>query len=228
MPNAFLEAVQAWLPVSRETSAQLAVYAGLLRKWNQAINLVGPRTIDDMWRRHFLDSAQLIPYLPKTHSLENLHVVDLGSGAGFPGLVLGLLTGCDMTLVESDRRKGEFLRKVIRDTECSTVRVLSARIENASLGTVDVVTARALAPLHQLLPLAEKFTNSDSVCLFLKGNTLDTELTEAKKVWHIESIDYASLTHPEGRILRIDHFTRRGSEATQVFGLKTQGKSDER
>ncbi len=208
IPGPVLEQIQAWTPVSRETSARLAAYAALLRRWNGAINLVSPKSLDDMARRHFLDSAQLIRYLPRGDDLNALHIVDLGSGAGFPGLVLGVLTPCRVTLIESDRRKCEFLRQVARETACKHVSVLTERIESAAPDGADIVTARALAPVSQLLSFAENILKPDGFCLFLKGNTLGAELTDAKKVWHIDSQELQSVTHPDGRVLRIDRFDR--------------------
>ncbi len=209
IPEPILEQIKTWVSVSRETSARLDAYAALLRRWNAAINLVGPTTLDDMGRRHFLDSAQLVQYLPQNDGLSSRHIVDLGSGAGFPGLVLGILSPCRVTLIESDRRKGEFLRQVIRETGCARVSVMTERIESALPRPADIITARALAPLSQLLPFTETLLKPDGFCLFLKGNTLGAELTDAKKVWHIESSEYPSVTHTDGRVLRISSFGRK-------------------
>ena len=150
--------------VSRETVARLTVYLDLLRRWQRSINLVGPATLADPWRRHFLDSAQLTAYVPPAAT----SLVDLGSGAGFPGMVLALLGVSGVHLIESDRRKAQFLREVARATG-TPVSVHAQRIEQMPGWPADVITARALAPLPHLHGLAERFLASDSVGLFLKG-----------------------------------------------------------
>ena len=130
------------LNVSRETYDKLAEYLNLLRKWQQKINLVGPRTLEDPWTRHILDSAQLVEQIPPG----SRHIVDLGSGAGFPGLVIGILMDVPVSLIEVDKRKAAFLRQVKQAVDASNVGIINQRIENVSI-TADVITARALAPL---------------------------------------------------------------------------------
>ena len=192
------EAFAASLGVSRETLDRLTVYLDLLHRWQRAINLVGPATLADPWRRHILDSAQLLTHLPAgTTSL-----VDLGSGAGFPGMVLTVLGVPGVVLIESDRRKAQFLREVARATG-TEVTVRAERIENLAGWPADVVTARALAPLPRLLPLAERFLAADSVCLFLKGYNAERELTQALKSWHMVPEMFASLSAPTGTVLKL-------------------------
>jgi 16S rRNA (guanine527-N7)-methyltransferase len=192
------EAFAASLGVSRETLDRLTVYLDLLHRWQRAINLVGPATLADPWRRHILDSAQLLTHLPAgTTSL-----VDLGSGAGFPGMVLTVLGVPGVVLIESDRRKAQFLREVARATG-TEVTVRAERIENLAGWPADVVTARALAPLPRLLPLAERFLEADSVCLFLKGYNAERELTQALKSWHMVPEMFASLSAPTGTVLKL-------------------------
>jgi 16S rRNA (guanine527-N7)-methyltransferase len=192
------EAFAASLGVSRETLDRLTVYLDLLHRWQRAINLVGPATLADPWRRHILDSAQLLTHLPAgTTSL-----VDLGSGAGFPGMVLAVLGVPGVVLIESDRRKAQFLREVARATG-TEVTVRAERIENLAGWPADVVTARALAPLPRLLPLAERFLAADSVCLFLKGYNAERELTQALKSWHMVPEMFASLSAPTGTVLKL-------------------------
>jgi 16S rRNA (guanine527-N7)-methyltransferase len=192
------EAFAASLGVSRETLDRLTVYLDLLHRWQRAINLVGPATLADPWRRHILDSAQLLTHLPAgTTSL-----VDLGSGAGFPGMVLTVLGVPGVVLIESDRRKAQFLREVARATG-TEVTVRAERIERLAGWPADVVTARALAPLPRLLPLAERFLAADSVCLFLKGYNAERELTQALKSWHMVPEMFASLSAPTGTVLKL-------------------------
>jgi 16S rRNA (guanine527-N7)-methyltransferase len=139
---------QQRLAVSRETLDRFRAYAELLTKWNRAINLVSPRSLDDLWNRHFLDSAQLRTYLPPTPPSGERSILDVGAGAGFPGLVLALL-GCGRVhLVEADRRKAEFLREAARVTGAAA-EIHAQRIEDVPLLPVDVVTCRAFAPSHK-------------------------------------------------------------------------------
>jgi 16S rRNA (guanine527-N7)-methyltransferase len=192
--------------VSRETLARLAAYADLLTAWNQRLNLVGRGTVADLWRRHFLDSAQLHPLLPAGART----LVDLGSGAGFPGLVLAIMGGPHVHLIESDQRKAVFLREAIRVTQAPAT-VHATRIEAAPPLTADVVTARALAPLDALLDLAGRFVRPHTVCLFLKGRAAGDELTLAAKRWKMSADLLPSRSDPTGVILRLDHIERSGS-----------------
>jgi len=200
-PDEFRQAV----PVDDEVLEKLATYAALLTKWQKAINLVGSRTIADVWRRHILDSAQLYPLLPK--DAETL--VDLGSGAGFPGLVLAMMGVPDVHLVESDHRKAAFLTHVSRETN-TDVTVHARRIEMMPPMVADVITARALAPLPKLVGLAARFAGPSSVCLFLKGQDVDSELTETTKSMKMEVERMPSLTAPSATILRLRGLIDRG------------------
>ena len=184
------------IPVSRETLDRLSLYAELLIKWQARINLVGPATLPDLWRRHFLDSAQLAAHLPAGP------VLDLGSGAGFPGLVLAILGHGPVHLVESDQRKCAFLREAARLTGAEVV-IHSQRIEGLQNFSVAAVTARALASVAKLLEWAEPFLEPDTQCLFLKGQRCDEELTEAAKQWHITIERIPSLSDPSGLILHL-------------------------
>ena len=192
------EAFGEQLDVSRETLERLSVYLELLRRWQRAINLVGPATLAEPWRRHFLDSAQLAAHVPAAAT----SLVDLGSGAGFPGMVLALLGVHGVHLIESDRRKAQFLREVARATGAS-VAVHAERIEQMPGWPAGVVTARALAPLPRLLALAERFLASDSVCLFLKGKSGEHELTDARVSWHMVAEMFPSLSEPTGMVLQL-------------------------
>lgn len=194
----------AAFPVSRETADKLRAYADLLRKWQPKINLVGPATIPDLWRRHFLDSAQLIAHLPAGP------VLDLGSGAGFPGLVLAILRGeggDPVHLVESDVRKGAFLREAARITKAPAI-VQTGRIEALKPFEISAITARALAPVATLLTLAEPFLTQGPKCLFLKGEKLEDELTQAAKDWKMTVDRIPSVSDPNGFILSLKEVRR--------------------
>jgi 16S rRNA (guanine527-N7)-methyltransferase len=189
--------------VSRETVERLEAYAELLKRWSGRINLVSRNTLGDLWRRHFLDSAQLLPFIPaKARSL-----VDLGSGAGFPGLVLAILGVPGVELIESDARKGVFLREAARIAN-APVKIVDSRIEAAKPRCVDVVTARACAPLDKLLPLAQRFIGPKTVCLFLKGEHAEEELTAARRGWRMTTAQHPSRADPRGVILKLEQIIR--------------------
>jgi 16S rRNA (guanine527-N7)-methyltransferase len=194
--------------VSRETLARLEVYAGLLVEWSRRINLVASSTLDHVWHRHFLDSAQLFPLVPP----ETKNLVDLGSGAGFPGLVLAIMGVPGVELVESDARKCAFLREAAR-VATAPVTVRNVRIESQSPRLADVVTARACAPLDRLLLLAQRFIGPETVCLFPKGEQAAQELAAARHVWDFDVTTHDSSTDPRGIILCLRHVIRR--EAVQ-------------
>lgn len=199
-----LSRLSALVPgVSRETLDRLGAYVSLLRRWQASINLVGRATLDEAETRHILDSAQLHPLLPQ--GVRTL--VDLGSGAGFPGLVLAILGVPDVHLIESDARKCAFLREVARVTS-SPVTIHNRRIEAVEPFPVDAVTSRALAPLDALLGYAAPFARNGGTCLFLKGRQAEEELAEARRHWTmtVERID--SVTDPGGSVLRIREVTR--------------------
>jgi 16S rRNA (guanine527-N7)-methyltransferase len=182
--------------VSRETLARLEAYAGLLLRWSARINLVGANTLGDLWRRHFLDSAQLLAHVPPaTQSL-----IDLGSGAGFPGLVLAISGVLGVELIEADARKCAFLREAARIAGAPVV-IRNARIEAVPPRAVDVVTARGCAPLDRLLVLAQPFIGPDTVCLFPKGERATQELTVARQAWTMDATCHDSRTDPRGVIL---------------------------
>lgn len=190
--------VAALIDVSRETSERLAAYVALLTKWNAKINLVGPATLADVWRRHILDSAQIHPLVAGAGVL-----VDLGSGAGLPGLILAILGGPQVHLIESDARKCAFLHEAARVTGAKLT-IHNKRIEAAPLLEADVVTARALAPLAQLLDHAVRFLKPAGKCVFLKGARQADELTEARKSWHMKVTERQSLSDPSGVILEVE------------------------
>lgn len=189
---------------------RLQAYAELLLKWQRRINLVGSSTLPDLWRRHMLDSAQLFPLLPPGP------VLDVGSGAGFPGLVLAILRAGagqpgQVHLIEADSRKSAFLREAARVTE-TPVDIHNHRIEAVAPFAAAVVTARAVASLGQLLDLAEPFLGAASQCLFLKGRTGEDELTQAAKDWKMTAERIPSLTDPSGFIIHLRE-VHRGRDA---------------
>lgn len=182
------------------TIAKLNKYDVLLLKWQKAINLVGPTTLEDRAVRHFLDSLQLIRYLPST----DVTLVDIGSGGGFPGLVLAMLGVREVHLVESDIRKATFLREVSRETSLP-VTIHDRRVESCNIEGMQVMTARALAPLVDLLGYMYRMGNAstETVGLFMKGVQAEAEIAKAQKKWDFTLESFASLTEPEARILRI-------------------------
>ena len=182
--------------------SELMAYIDLLSHWQKSINLVSDSSLKEAWTRHILDSAQLYPYLDKP--IQNL--VDFGSGAGFPALVLALLNQKNngpvqhFFLIESDLKKGIFLREVIRHFNLPAT-VLSQRIETVSDVRADVVTARALAPLDTLLKLGKTIIIPSTTCLFLKGKNVDTEIQSCSIPCQIQKIP--SLTDTDATILKI-------------------------
>jgi 16S rRNA (guanine527-N7)-methyltransferase len=189
--------------VSRETIEKLELLERELRRWQAIKNLVGPATLDQIWERHIVDSLQLLSLAPEAQSW-----VDLGSGAGFPGLVLaiaGAERGLKVHLVESNSRKCSFLRHVSRLTDAG-VTVHEARLETvipSFIGKADVVSARALASLTMLLEWTEPMLKAGTIGLFPKGRDAEIELTEARKRWTFETDVLPSLTDSQARILRI-------------------------
>ncbi|MGW9333361.1 16S rRNA (guanine(527)-N(7))-methyltransferase RsmG [Bosea sp. NPDC055594] len=196
-------------PVSRETEERLAILVAELERWQRAKNLVSTATLDEVWTRHIADSLQLFDHAPEARRW-----LDLGSGGGFPGLVLGIRlaeVGGHIDLVESNARKCAFLRHAARLTGAA-VTVHAARIEDAMprfLGKVDVVTARALASLPLLLDWCKDLLRTGVIGVFPKGQHLDAELTEASKYWKIQASTFPSVTDSAARILVIRNAQKR-------------------
>lgn len=185
--------------VSHETFRKMEIYHQLLIKWQQKINLVSPKTLDNAWERHFLDSAQLFPLL----SYPEHPIFDLGSGAGFPGLILSIMGTTQINLIESDQRKCVFLSEVIRLTQTSA-KVFNLRIESVEKDfQARVVTSRACASLDNLLNYAYPLLSPEGECLFLKGRGVESEISEAQKRWMFHVEQHPSITEAEGCILRI-------------------------
>ncbi len=213
---------QSRFSVSRESVERLEIYHEQLLKWQNIQNLVAPSTLDEVWHRHFADSAQLVPFVgePKT-------IIDLGAGAGFPGLVLAILLAeredLSVHLVESNGRKCGFMREVVRQAGISakdraagacgvSVEIHNARIEEFSESNqafnADLITARALASLSSLLTLAKPFFSTDSKALFLKGQDLEAEIDDARGVHQFDHQIHLSQTDRTGRIIEISRLGR--------------------
>lgn len=186
-----------------DAEARLRAFAALLLTWNRRINLIARGDEAFIWERHILDSAQLAPLLPGAGG----SLIDLGSGAGFPGLVLAVVTGWRTYLVEPDARKAAFLREVVR-TVRADASVHIARAEALRLPPAAAVTARALAPLSVLLGLTAPLLAPDGVCLFPKGRQVADELTAARRDWHMHVECFPSRTSPTATLLRIREIRR--------------------
>src|ERR1700716_3519097 len=202
-------------PVSRETEARLDRYVDLLLQWQAKTNLVAPSTLPTLWTRHIADSLQLLTLAPDAKIW-----VDLGSGGGFPGIVLACalaeVSGGMVHLVERNAKKAAFLREALRITGASGT-VHLADIEDSVdriTGPVDCVTARAVAPLHQLIGFAEPLVGRGAKALFLKGQDVEAELTEATKYWKITPHLHSSRTDGHGWIVELDQIERRNPSAT--------------
>lgn len=198
----------AGLDVSRETSERLRLLADLLRKWSPRINLVAKGTLEEAWERHVVDSAQIFALRPAGAR----DWADLGSGGGFPGLVIAALAAeaapeLRVTLVESDSRKCAFLATAAREMGVEA-RVVTSRIEALPRTVRDVVSARALAPLPRLLELAEGQAGPGTICLFPKGAGAACELTRAARNWHIRHRAHPSVTDPNAVVLELQEFSR--------------------
>jgi 16S rRNA (guanine527-N7)-methyltransferase len=188
--------------VSRETLDKFITYGELLRKWQKSVNLVSNKTLDDLWRRHMLDSAQLVEYIDN----KDIEIVDIGSGAGFPGLVLSVL-GYDVTMIESDTKKCLFLKEVIRQLSLPAV-VENCRIEDAQ-HTANLLTARALAPLTDLLRYSENLIDADGTCLFQKGRTVEQEIIDARKDgWNFDIQKYESIASEDSYVIELKNVSR--------------------
>jgi len=199
---------QARLGVSRETMARLDQLEQLLRKWNPAINLVAQSSIAALWQRHFMDSAQVFDLASPTKGIW----ADLGSGGGFPGLVIAILARewapeLQIILVEADRRKAAFLATVVRDCALPA-RIIAERIEETPPLGAQFLSARALAPLSKLLDYAERHLQQDGVAMFSKGSNWRDEVSAARKFWRFEVTAHPSMTDENAAILEIRGIAR--------------------
>ncbi len=194
------DAVLAELNVSRETVQRLDDLVAMLAKWNSTVNLVSKTSIDDAWSRHILDSAQIFRFGQGAS-----HWVDMGSGGGFPGLVVSILATdkprkMRLTLIESDLRKAAFLTQACHALKLDT-QVLSSRIEDIPPIGADIVSARALAPLPQLCGLVKRHLAHNGTALLLKGKSYQTEVSEARQTWNFSLESHVSITDPTAVVL---------------------------
>lgn len=187
--------------VSRETFQRFTEYVDILKKWNKKINLISTSSEIEVWDRHIRDSAQLARYIDV-----NDNVVDIGSGAGFPGFVLAIMGIKNITLVESDNKKSTFLLS-ISNIAPHNVKVINEKIENIDI-SCDVLTSRALASVVDILKLCEKICIRKKI-LLLKGESILLELEEAKKYWNMKYETYPSITNSKGMILEIMSWTKK-------------------
>ena len=192
-----------YLSVSRETFDKLFIYHDLLIKWQKQINLVSDNTLSDSWNRHFLDSAQLLSHIPNPL----VKTADIGSGAGFPGMVLAIMGMSNIHLIESDAKKIVFLKEVSRLTNTS-VMIHHSRIEDLSIGTFDLIVSRALSDLNKLLQFSSHFVSHETFCLFHKGKNYSKEIEEAKKSWSFDHAIFPSVSDPHGVIIKLSNLKR--------------------
>lgn len=196
------EEFRAAFDVPRETMDALKTYVRVLLDWQGRLNLVGESTIPDLWRRHILDSAQILRHIPDWRTRPRVWA-DLGTGAGFPGMVLALMGAGPVHLHEKSPRKCQFLRAAAAAAG-APVTVHEGRLEETACAPADVVVSRACAPLARLLGMARPFFGPDTVAYFHKGQNLDDELTEATKCWKMSVKIIESCTDPRGRIIRVE------------------------
>ncbi len=195
--------------VSRETAARLEAFEQEFRRWSTRINLAAPSTLPDLWSRHILDSAQLMPLAPSA-----LNWLDIGSGGGFPGAVVAILlkdrSGASISLVESNRKKAAFLQTSLASAK-APAKVIPIRIEDApgQVATPEIVTARALAPLELLFQLAEPWLSAGARALFHKGRDYASEIEKCHDGWRFDLIEHRSVIDAESVILDISGLKRR-------------------
>jgi len=196
------------LGVSRETLELLRDFSEQLEKWSRSINLIAPSTVGGLWNRHILDSAQLAKFAPAAA----VHWCDLGSGGGLPGIVLSIIfcerTTPSFTLIESDKRKAAFLKMMIARYDLHA-RVFNARIEDVPSAQCDVISARALAPLSDLLPLIQRHIRDDGVAILPKGRGYEAEVEAARKGWHFDLEEQQSVIDDFSKLLIIRHIEQR-------------------
>ncbi|WP_371396595.1 16S rRNA (guanine(527)-N(7))-methyltransferase RsmG [Fretibacter rubidus] len=194
------------LDVSRETYEAFAAWEALLVKWNRTINLVSPSALSGFWLRHALDSWQVAALLPSAEDAPNVSCLDLGSGAGFPGLAVAIACKArgagQVTLVESAGKKANFLRTVIRELDLPAT-VWADRAEKLTPKPYDIITARAFARMPRLLTYAQPFWGKGTKAVLLKGQNMQAELTEAQKCWSFEHDNRQSRSDPQGAVVVI-------------------------
>ncbi|AFX99699.1 methyltransferase GidB [Candidatus Endolissoclinum faulkneri L2] len=195
--------LQQLLSLTNNQRKDLEKYAELLVKWQSRSSLVSYNTLTNLWSRHFLDSAQLLIHMKDLPG----PVLDLGSGAGFPGLVLSIIGREDIVIVESDSRKIAFLQAVLSVIGVSPI-IKACRIESLQFTTAGIITARALASVDKLLRYSESYSYAETVFLFLKGERVDEELIIAQNTWKMLVTKYSSIAYPRGVVLKLEKVIR--------------------
>ena len=190
--------------VSRETFERLKIYQELLLKWQAKINLIGPDTVSDSWNRHFVDSLQILPYIDD----KNAVAVDMGTGAGFPGMVMAIAGMANVHLIESDTKKIIFLKEVARLTH-TDVSIHHMRIEEATIDNVKLIFSRACSSLSQLLSYSQNYVSRETKCLFHKGKNYSKELLDSQSDWLFDYSVYPSITDAQGSILQVTNLRMR-------------------
>jgi len=195
--------------VSRETIENLRAFQNMVLEWNEKFNLISRSSVDNIWKRHILDSAQLFAYLKKEDKL----LYDFGSGAGFPAVVLAIMSketlpNLKVTLIESIGKKTTFLNEVNRELKLNMA-ILPERIEKLTLQAADIITSRAMASLEKLLLYAKPFCNKNTRLLFLKGEKWSEEIKTAEQKWKFDYQTFKSETSDKGKVLLIEHIRRK-------------------
>jgi len=187
--------------VSRETLDRLEDFAELIQLWQKKINLISSSTLSSLWQRHIWDSAQLLEHMPKQQALS---VLDMGAGAGFPALILAVMSEFEFTLVEADTRKCSFLREAVRALQVKDrVSIVNSRIENLEPQYFDIITCRAFAPLARSLEYGAEFARNDTIWLLPKGQAVEEELTNASLYWTMNCERVPSRSDTQGTILKL-------------------------
>lgn len=203
MPGEIEPILEKEFSVSRETAETLGLYVEHLHRWQQKINLIGPSTVHETWQRHIFDSLHLLQFI----SDRETPLIDIGSGAGLPGLILAIAGMKHVTLVESDSKKCAFLREAARLCKIS-VSIENCRVEKLQPKPYGVITSRALAPLGRLFEWCECFTNDETICLFPKGKNYSKEIDDAKQDWSFECIKHPPGSGSDGFVLEISQIRR--------------------
>lgn len=203
MKSAF-KLLNEYFTVSHETFERLKIYHDMLLRWQKTINLISSDTIDDIWRRHFLDSLQLIKYIENKNKI----IVDLGSGGGFPSIPLVIFGYEKVHLIESDKRKSIFLREVLREVDGKAC-VHNCRIEDNPINNIDIFTSRACASIDALLQLIELKVPRGTDCLFHKGKNYSIEDKKARLKWQYDMSVFPSLSDNQGVVVKLSNISKR-------------------
>ena len=184
--------------INENQNKKIEDFISILKNYNSHTNLVGKSTVDNVWLIHILDSIQILPLI----SHKGLSILDMGSGAGFPGILLSIMGYQNVTLVDSNNKKTKFLDLVKKELNIN-INIKLGRLESFNNVNFDVITSRALANLPKLLTYSQKFIKKNSVLIFLKGKAVNEEIIEAKKKWNFQFIKKQSISDPRGTVLMI-------------------------